>query len=61
MATRSTVPDEVERGDKLIESREPMSCVTASLIIWPSSYDPITVIMFHNVTEVVEIFFVHDS
>ena len=24
MATRSTVPDEVERGDKLIESREPM-------------------------------------
>jgi len=24
VATRSTVPDEVERGDKLIESREPM-------------------------------------
>ena len=24
MATRSTVPDEVERGDKLIESMEPM-------------------------------------
>ena len=24
MATRSTVPNEVERGDTLIESREPM-------------------------------------
>ena len=24
LATRSTVPDEIERGDKLIESREPM-------------------------------------
>jgi len=24
VATRSTIPDEVERGDKLIESREPM-------------------------------------
>ena len=32
MATRSTVPDEVERGDKLIESREPMMMIISLVL-----------------------------